>query len=62
MYRQFYEGTGLTHLPVFALVLFMFVFVAAIVRMFVFGRSGDYDHLARIPISEGGSDAEVRHE
>jgi cytochrome c oxidase cbb3-type subunit 4 len=62
MYRQFYEGMDLTHLPMFTLVLFILIFAAAILRTFVFRRAGDFDHLAHMPLSEGSSRAEGRHE
>jgi hypothetical protein len=62
MYRQFYEGMDLTRLPVFTLVLFMIVFGVAVVRMFVFGRARDFDHLARMPVSENSSATGARHE
>ncbi|MGA9523864.1 MAG: CcoQ/FixQ family Cbb3-type cytochrome c oxidase assembly chaperone [Myxococcaceae bacterium] len=63
MKQQFYEGMDLTFLPLFTLVLFVSVFLIAIVRMFVFRRAEHFDNLARLPIEDGEvHPAEVRHE
>jgi cytochrome c oxidase cbb3-type subunit IV len=63
MKQQFYEGMELAHLPLFALVLFMAVFLIVVVRMFVFRRAEHFDNLARLPIADGEVQAaEVRNE
>jgi cytochrome c oxidase cbb3-type subunit IV len=53
MYRQFYEGMDLAVLPLFALVLFVAVFVGVFIRTYVLRRAGDFDNLARMPLDEG---------
>ncbi|QDE70449.1 MULTISPECIES: cbb3-type cytochrome oxidase subunit 3 [Myxococcus] len=54
MYKQFYQGMSLTELPLFALVLFIAVFLGVVAWVFVARRSGDFDTLARMPLSEKG--------
>lgn len=54
MYKQFYQGMSLTELPLFALVLFIAVFFGVVAWVFVARRSGDFDALARMPLSEQG--------
>ena len=63
MKQQFYEGMDLAQFPLFALVLFVSVFLIVVVRTFVFRRAEHFDNLARLPIAEGEVHAaEVRHE
>ena len=52
MYRSFYAGMSLTDLPLFALVLFMAVFLAVIVRTWVFRRREEFDALSRLPFDD----------
>lgn len=52
MYKQFYEGMDLTHLPLFTLILFIAVFLAAVIRMFVLHRAADYEQIARLPLGD----------
>lgn len=54
MYKQFYEGMTLTHLPLFALWLFIAVFLGVCVWVFVARRSQDFDALAQLPLAEQG--------
>ncbi len=57
MYRQFYAGMGFGHLPLFALLLFLTVFVAVVLRVTVFGRRPELDRLARLPLDEAAPPA-----
>ncbi len=50
MYKQFYAGMAFEYLPLFALVLFMAVFIGTAVRLLL-RRSSDYDPLAQLPLS-----------
>lgn len=52
MYRSFYAGMSLTDLPLFALMLFVTVFLAVIVRTWVFRKREEFDALARLPFDE----------
>lgn len=59
MYQEFYRGSDLLHLPLFALCLFVAVFFGVVTWLFIL-RRGDskFDELARIPFaaeSAGGS-------
>lgn len=52
MYQEFYRGSDLLHLPLFALCLFVAVFCAVVVWLFVL-RRGDrkFDELAQMPFA-----------
>ncbi len=52
MYRTFFEGMSLAELPIFALVLFVSLFVVVVVRTFVLRRSRDFDRLAAMPLGD----------
>ncbi len=52
MYKTFYEGMGLGALPLFALVLFVSLFVVVVVRTFVLRRARDFDRLAAMPLGD----------
>jgi len=57
MYKQFYQGMALTELPLFALVLFVAIFLGVCAWVFVGRRSQDFDALAHLPLTgrgEGG--------
>ncbi|NMO21964.1 CcoQ/FixQ family Cbb3-type cytochrome c oxidase assembly chaperone [Pyxidicoccus fallax] len=54
MYKQFYQGMALTELPLFALVLFIMVFLGVCAWVFGVRRSRDFDTLARMPLAERG--------
>lgn len=57
MYRQFYQGMTLTHLPLFTLILFIAVFLGVVAWVFLGRRRQDFDALARMPFAEGGGAA-----
>lgn len=51
MYKSFYEGSTLLHLPIFVLIFFLAVFVGTILWLFVFQRrSGRFSRLAYLPL------------
>jgi cytochrome c oxidase cbb3-type subunit IV len=52
MFRQFYEGMQLTHLPLFTLLLFFSVFVGVAAWVFLARRGQDYEALARLPLAD----------
>lgn len=54
MYKQFYQGMALTELPLFALVLFIMVFLGVVAWVFGVRRSRDFDTLAQMPLAERG--------
>jgi len=53
MYAQFYAGSRLVDLPLFALLLFVTTFVAVLVRTGLARRRGDYEGVARLPLDDG---------
>jgi cytochrome c oxidase cbb3-type subunit 4 len=55
MWRQFYEGMELVHLPLFTLLLFFAVFLGVAAWVFLARRGQDYDALARLPLAESGA-------
>lgn len=55
MWRQFYEGMELVHLPLFTLLLFFAVFLGVAAWVFLARRGQDYDALARLPLAEQGA-------
>ncbi|HWV37376.1 MAG TPA: CcoQ/FixQ family Cbb3-type cytochrome c oxidase assembly chaperone [Vulgatibacter sp.] len=57
MFQEAYRGSELLHLPMFALFLFLAVFVGTLLWLFVFQRHSDrFARLARIPLD---ADADV---
>lgn len=55
MVQEFYRGSALLHLPLFALILFVTVFVGTVAWLFIFQRHNPrFDRLAAIPL--GGED------
>ena len=52
MYRAFYEGMTLSHLPLFSLVLFFAVFTGALLRTFWLRKAADFDAVSRLPIGD----------
>jgi len=55
MYAQFYAGSRLVDLPLFALLLFVATFVAVLVRTSVAKRRGEFEGIARLPLDDGPS-------
>ena len=61
MYQEFYKGSELLHLPLYALVLFVAVFMGVVAWVFVFRRKDErFDRLAELPLADGAR--EVTHE
>lgn len=56
MYKQFYQGMALTGLPLFALFLFLAVFLGVLAWVFLARRGQDFDALAHLPLSESDRD------
>ena len=52
MYKQFYQGMSLTHLPLFSLILFIAVFFGVVAWLFRVRRGRDFDALAQMPLAE----------
>jgi len=52
MYREFFAGMEWTGLALFAMVLFLALFVLMLLRVFVFHSRRDYDSAALLPFDE----------
>lgn len=52
MFGQFYAGMHWTSLPVFALILFLTVFLVVVVRTILLAKRDDVDKLARLPLED----------
>lgn len=55
MYKQFYQGMSLTHLPLFTLILFIAVFFGVVAWLFLVRRGQDFEALAQLPLAEPGT-------
>jgi hypothetical protein len=55
MYGQFYAGMSLAGLPLFALFLFLAVFVAVVLRVTLLGRRPELDRMARLPLEDAAT-------
>ena len=66
MYRQFYAGMDLTHLPLFALLFFLAVFLSVVAWLFLARRSRDFEAVSLLPLAESSAPAQApggpRHE
>ena len=51
MYRWFFSGMD-TNLPLLAMFVFLILFFAALVRLFVFKSRADFARLENLPLSE----------
>lgn len=52
MYRQFFSNLDSAALPLFAMALFLTLFVAVLVRTFVLRTKADYQPLAALPLED----------
>ncbi|OJT20961.1 hypothetical protein BO221_29150 [Archangium sp. Cb G35] len=52
MWRQFYAGMDMIHLPLFTLLLFCAVFTGVTAWVFLARRRQDYDVISRLPLAE----------
>jgi cytochrome c oxidase cbb3-type subunit 4 len=66
MYRQFYAGMDLTHLPLFALLFFLAVFLGVVAWLFVARRSRDFEAVSLLPLADHSAPVQAsggsRHE
>jgi len=53
MYKQFFAGMEWTALPIFALGLFMAMFVLMVLRTFAFKTKRDFQAHSELPLSDG---------
>ena len=59
MFQEFYRGSDLLHLPLYALVFFVAVFLGVVAWVWVFGRRDErFDQLARIPFEPSGENTD----
>ena len=52
MYGQFYAGSRLVDFALFALLLFVAMFVAVVVRLTLVKRRSDFDAVSRLPLAD----------
>jgi len=51
MYKEFFRDNVFTHLPIFALFLFLAVFLGTLAWLFIFQRKSErFAHLAKLPL------------
>jgi len=60
MFKQFFAGMEFTALPIFALWLFMGIFVLMALRVFVFNSVRDYEPASQLPLNDGNEPREVK--
>ena len=53
MYRQFYQGMELVHLPLLALLFFILFFLGVVVRAFGKRQRGLYSRMEQLPLADG---------
>ena len=58
MFGQFYAGMRWSALPLFALILFLTVFLVVLARTIFFARRDQVDELSRLPLDDGGAGRE----
>jgi len=52
MFGQFYAGMHWTALPLFALILFLTVFLVVVLRTILLAKRDEIDRLARLPLED----------
>jgi cytochrome c oxidase cbb3-type subunit 4 len=52
MFGQFYAGMRWTALPLFALLLFLTVFLVVVLRTILLAKRDEIDRLARLPLED----------
>jgi cytochrome c oxidase cbb3-type subunit 4 len=52
MFGQFYAGMHWTALPLFALILFLTVFLVVVLRTILLAKRDEVDRLARLPLED----------
>ena len=55
MYRWFYQGMDVLHLPLFALLFFFGIFIGTAGWLFLARKGRDFDALAAMPLAEPGA-------
>ena len=53
MYKQFFAGMEWTWLPIFALGLFIFMFVLMVLRTYAFKTQSDFQPHSELPLFDG---------
>jgi len=53
MFKQHFAGMEFTALPIFALLLFMSIFLLMVLRTFAFKTKGDFKPHSELPLSDG---------
>lgn len=53
MYKQYFAGFEFVGLPLFALGLFLFMFVLVVLRTFAFKTRRDFEPQSELPLSDG---------
>lgn len=53
MFKEFFAGMEWTELPIFALGLFMAMFVLVVLRTFAFKTKSDFAPHSELPLSDG---------
>jgi hypothetical protein len=52
MYRAFYENLTFAWLPAATTIFFVTVFAAALLKLFVFNKSRDFERVAALPLEK----------
>lgn len=60
MFKQFFAGMEFTALPIFALWLFIGMFVLMALRTFVFKSVRDFEPDSQLPLNDGNELREVK--
>lgn len=53
MFKQYFAGMEWTGLPLFALGLFIAMFVLMLLRTFAWKSAGDFEPASQLPLSDG---------
>jgi cytochrome c oxidase cbb3-type subunit IV len=62
MFRQFFADMPLTELPLFALGVFLTVFLGVLARTLLWKRAADYQSAAQLPLEEQPAPHSASHE
>jgi cytochrome c oxidase cbb3-type subunit IV len=60
MFKQFFAGMEFTALPIFALWLFIAIFLLMALRTFVFKSVRDFEPQSLMPLNDGNAVREVK--
>ena len=53
MFKEFFAGMEWASLPIFALCLFIAMFVLMVLRTFAFKTKGDFESQSALPLNDG---------